>query len=247
MASNTDTDPGLPWAYNGLWGLLSSVFCVPREAPALPSIDDERIVARKPSPGFMRYMKFQYWVGISIALLAMLVVSTIVAIAEGGWALVATLAVFALVLVGALIGYLAVHLRFDTTWYVFSDRSMRLRRGLWMIRESTITFENIQNVKVTQGPLQRLFGIANVVVETAGGGNSAGDARGGLTMHAGLIEGVADAGDIRNSILSHVRSSQSAGLGDDVMEPLGRFDSPKHTEVLREIRDLAHHLASDSG
>ena len=38
------------------------------------------------------------------------------------------------------------------------------------VLETTITFENIQNVTVQQGPLQRLFGIADVRVDTAGGG-----------------------------------------------------------------------------
>ena len=66
----------------------------------------------------------------------------------------------------------ALHLRFDTTWYVMTERSLRIRRGIWVIREMTITFENVQNVKVQQGPLQRFFGISSLVVETAGGGSA---------------------------------------------------------------------------
>ena len=38
------------------------------------------------------------------------------------------------------------------------------------MHETTISFENVQNVEVRQGPLQRYFGIADVVVQTAGGG-----------------------------------------------------------------------------
>ena len=48
----------------------------------------------------------------------------------------------------------------------------RIRRGIWIIHETTITFENVQNVVVQQGPLQRWYGIANVLIETAGGGGS---------------------------------------------------------------------------
>lgn len=40
----------------------------------------------------------------------------------------------------AFVGYLAIYLRHDTTWYVFSDRSMRQHRGFWLIRESTMTY-----------------------------------------------------------------------------------------------------------
>ena len=32
------------WLYEGVWGVLTSVFCVPRMAPALPTIDREDIV-----------------------------------------------------------------------------------------------------------------------------------------------------------------------------------------------------------
>ena len=63
--------------------------------------------------------------------------------------------------------YVALHLRYDTTWYVVTDRSLRIRRGIWVIEETTITFENVQNVSITQGPLERAFGIATLVVDTA--------------------------------------------------------------------------------
>ena len=38
------------------------------------------------------------------------------------------------------------------------------------VREMTVTFANIQNAPVNQGPIQRALGIADLQVETAGGG-----------------------------------------------------------------------------
>ncbi len=232
----------LPWLYEGIWGFLTSVFCVPREAPRLPSVDSESVVSRKPSPAFVSYLKVQLWLAILLALIVTLFLSiSIIVAAQNAWVLIGTCLIASLIFVMALIGYLAIHLRYDTTWYVFSDRSMRLRRGIWIIRESTITFENIQNVKVTQGPLQRLFGIANVVVETAGGGGSSGEHGAGLSMHAGLIEGVAEAAQIRDAIMNHVRNNQTTGLGDerDKVKQREPSWSPEQVAVLREIRDLA--------
>ena len=83
---------------------------------------------------------------------------------------------------------------------------MRIRSGLWVIQETTITFENVQNVKLMQGPLQRHFGIANVIVETAGG-SSDGKRKGGQTSHQGIIEGVTqeDAARLRDIILAFLR------------------------------------------
>lgn len=240
------TPTRLAWVYEGIWGLLTHVFCVPREAPQLPRVDAESIVSRKPSPAFITYLLFQFALVVAIVLVATLIGSLAIAIAaENAWLLLGTVLVVLLVGALALIGYLAIYLRYDTTWYVFSDRSMRLRRGIWVIRESTITFENVQNVKVTQGPLQRYFGIANVVVETAGGGGGAAETGANLSMHAGLIEGVAEAAQIRDSIMSHVRNNASSGLGDEDGDDACSHGgwTPQHLAVLREIRNLAQQAA----
>lgn len=242
MSDSNSTQQQTSWIYEGVWGMLTNVFCVPRVAPVLPTIDREEIVSRKPSPGFVRYLKLQFYIGLAIAIIVLSVGSIIVVAAtENAWFLIGSVAVAAIVGLFSIISYLAIHLRFDTTWYVFSDRSMRLRRGIWLIRESTITFENIQNVKVTQGPVQRFFGIADVVVETAGGGGAQAEPGAGLGMHAGLIEGVAEAAQIRDSIMSRVRVSNTTGLGDESAESVDGQGgwSARHLEVLREIRDLA--------
>lgn len=235
------------WLYEGVWGMLSGLLCVPRAAPVLPTIESEKIVSRKPSPSFRSYMKFQFWIGTLVALMVIGVASiVVVAASENGWFLLGTVGILIVLFPIFAIAYLAIYLRYDTTWYVFSDRSMRLRRGIWLIRESTITFENIQNVKVTQGPLERWFGIANVVVETAGGGGSLGEPGAGLGMHAGLIEGVAEAADIRDSIMSRVRVTNTTGLGDESSESsqAPRNFSAAQLAILREIRDLAQNAAN---
>ena len=237
------TEHQVTWIYEGIWGLLSSAFCVPREAPVLPTQGTELISARKPSLNYLQYLKFQLRLGMAIIAIPLVVGSIVLAALESGWFLVSTVAILLGLCFISLIAILAIHLRYDTMWYVFSDRSMRLRRGIWVIRESTITFENIQNVKVMQGPLQRWYGIADVVVETAGGGGGGSHAEhgGGLGMHSGVIEGVADASAIRDAIMNRVRMANTAGLGDELHEtlpPNGNW-SASHIAVLREIRDLA--------
>ena len=240
------TDQRSSWVYEGVWGMLSHVFCVPREAPVLPVLDAEEIVSRKPSPSFVQYLKFQFRIAMLIVAVPLIGGSIILAASENRWFLLVTAAIVVLLGMITVLAYLVIHLRYDTMWYVFSDRSMRLRRGIWLIRESTITFENVQNVKVTQGPLQRWFGIANVVVETAGGGGAHSEPGGSLGMHSGVLEGVAHATEIRDSIMSRVRLANTAGLGDEssVSPAAHRNWSASHLEVLKEIRDLAKQAAA---
>jgi membrane protein YdbS with pleckstrin-like domain len=155
------------WFYRGLWGILTKWFCVPDEPPTLPASAGEFIRAFRPSDGFLRYLKFQFWLAlvvIDVAIIAAWVVVMIALLWLG--VLLAPVFLFAMIAPN-IVAYLAVHLRYDTTWYVISDRSMRIRRGIWIIHDITITFENVQNVTVNQGPLQRFFRIADVIVQTA--------------------------------------------------------------------------------
>lgn len=234
------------WLYQGLWGILTRWFRVPAQPPTLPVAPGEMANAFQPSPGFLRYLKFEFWLGIGILTFVVLAVGTTITVASplAGvlvWPLALSIA-FGL----ALVTYTALHLRYDTTWYVLTNRSMRIRRGIWIIHETTITYENVQNVSVNQGPLQRYFGIADVIVQTAGGGGGAqpqqpGGVAGGA--HTGLIEGITDAVQVRDLLVSRMRLSRTAGLGDEHHADHGDGWTLQQVQLLREVRDAARVLA----
>ena len=87
---------------------------------------------------------------------------------------------------------------------------------------------------------------ANVVVHYlyehciggSGGGGSHGKG-GQSTSHLGIIEGVANAEELRDRILLRLRASKTAGLGDEDHHHDARAVglSPAHIAALREIRD----------
>lgn len=237
------------WFYRGLWGVLTNWFRVPALPPQLPALDGEVIQILQPAPGFLRYLKFQFWILLTVIDAALVLLWGILTLAVPWLGLLITPLAVTLIIVPDVIAYLAIHLRFDTTWYLISDRSMRIRRGIWIIHETTITFENVQNVTVNQGPLQRYFGIADVIVDTAGGGGRLPGKEGaGLSgMHQGLIEGIDNAPAIRELIMNRLKASRSAGLGDEPPTLLGLARpawSPDHLAVLRDIHAVALQLAA---
>lgn len=125
--------------------------------------------------------------------------------------------------IGGLLLYLAqipvtyaiVRLEFEQRWYIVTDRSLRIRSGLVSVQETTMSFANVQQVAVSQGPLQRLLGIADVRVRSAGGGSGAEHSKGrNDSMHAGDFHGVDNAPEIRDLILERLREFRAAGLGD---------------------------------
>jgi uncharacterized membrane protein YdbT with pleckstrin-like domain len=71
----------------------------------------------------------------------------------------------------------------------------------------------VQNVTIEQGPLQRAFGIADLRVQTAGGGGG-GEQPGLRSMHTGILRGIDNAQVLRETVLARLRSAADAGLGD---------------------------------
>jgi hypothetical protein len=114
------------------------------------------------------------------------------------------------------ITYAVRRLDYEMRWYMVTDRSLRLRHGVWQISESTMSFANVQQVVVSQGPLQRLLGLADVKVKSAGGGGDSGHhgRKAGDDMHTGLFHSVTNATEIRDLIVERLRKFRQAGLGD---------------------------------
>jgi hypothetical protein len=124
------------------------------------------------------------------------------------------LAVF---VVQMLLTFAIVRLEFEQHWYIVTDRSLRIRTGIFRLQESTMSFANIQQVEIRQGPLQRILGLADVCVRSAGGGDPGAGANGHRheePLHTGVFVGVSNALEIRDLILDRLRRFRETGLGD---------------------------------
>jgi membrane protein YdbS with pleckstrin-like domain len=225
--------------------VLVHLFKVPVGPPAPPVGNYARVEVLRASPRYLTYKLLGVGCG---GVLVAFVMSLFVIAALASGKPVVLLGVVAVLCIGGpilLCAYLATRIDYDLRYYVMTDRSLRVREGAWVVDEKTITYANVQNVRVTQGPLQRMFKISDVRVDTAGGasGPKQHDAMGG---HNIVIAGIEDANAVRDQILEHLRlRGVGAGLGDldDERAASGgaRF-SPAHLEVLREIAAGAHAL-----
>lgn len=188
--------------------------------PEPPAGDPGSIRVFRAGPAYFKYKLVGWGLG-QLGALAALAVSLVVGIGfVGDWlgsgvAGAVLTALVGLAWLGILVQipltYAALRLDFEMRWYMLSDRSLRIREGVFTVREKTMTFANIQQISVKQGPLQRLLGIADIEVRTAGGGSAP---EGGGGMHQGYFRGVEDAESIRDTIHDRVRRYRAAGLGD---------------------------------
>ncbi|MBY0375124.1 MAG: PH domain-containing protein [Bryobacteraceae bacterium] len=128
-------------------------------------------------------------------------------------------------------------LDYELRWYIVTDRSLRIRHGLWNVEEMTMTFANVQQIKINQGPVQRMLGLADVEVTSAGGGAVSAEGHEKHDSHRAVFEGVDQAEAIRDLILERLKQYRDAGLGDPEDQQSGV------QVLLSEARALRQQLA----
>lgn len=253
-------------------------------APA-PESEREGVLVFRASPGYFRYRLWLWAVGQLFALIGaaavgmfLLVVSIAIVsqsapgpafgkkhqglLEQVSPAVLPTIvgAVAAVVLVvmlaQSLLAYALTRLDYEQRWYTVTDRGLRIREGAWMVRELTMSFANIQNLSITQGPLQKLCGVADLVVESAGGGPAK---PGEPNLHVGAFRGIDNAEALKAMMLGRLRALKGdGGLGDHEDHDARRGDgaatsaarpaaspsasSPPMLAALREVRDEARRL-----
>ena len=237
------------WIDSGVGAVLTRLLRTPVNPPELPVREGDSVLTTHPAPGFLSYSLLGLRIIAALLFLALIGASLAVAVEERalGLLLGAGLGVPLVILVFVL--YLMTYVSYCTTWYVISDRSVRIRSGIITVLETTITFDNVQNVSVNQGPLQRIYGIADVRIDTAGGG---GAGAGGQShdnpfqnMHQGIIRGIDNAQEIREVIVGRMKKSGTSGINDDARRSVGGESkwSPHHIDTLRGIRNAIRQLS----
>ena len=140
--------------------------------------------------------------------------------------------------------YFLQRLNYEIRWYIVTDRSLRIRSGVVWLREMTMTFANIQAIRVNANPIERLLGLANVEVQSAGGGSSH-DAHGTPSSgHVAKFQGVDNATAIRDLLVERLRLYRDSGLGEKTVETREPLALSAAGEVLQETSALRNSLAS---
>jgi len=235
--------------YNAFRELCERLLRIPPE-PGPPPGDEAQTRIFRAAPNYYKYLLALWAVKTAGAVLAVIafeigpLIGAWIGFSRGGhdsgWALLALVLLgFLLVatLVLRLFALAVVRLDFDKRWYVITDRSLRVREGVFLVREATVTFANIQNISISQGPIQRALGIADLRVDTAGGGGAAQGQHAMQNLHTTWFRGVNNASEIRELMQKRLRQLKDAGLGD--LEELAAADTPTvSADVLAALREV---------
>lgn len=63
-------------------------------------------------------------------------------------------------------------LSYSRTWYILDAQGIEIRTGVFWRRIISVPRSRVQHIDVTQGPMQRSYGLATLVVFTAGTAHS---------------------------------------------------------------------------
>ena len=121
--------------------------------------------------------------------------------------------------------------------YAIEDDAIRGESGVFWKRYVTVPFTKITNIDVTQGPLQRAFGIGTISVQTAGaGGNQA------IRAELRLI-GIRYLEGVKEKIRERIRTYSDGKVKQQPIEPAGKTKEPPVLEqILQELRAIRETL-----
>jgi membrane protein YdbS with pleckstrin-like domain len=248
--------------YERIKAPLLRLLQAPTRPPDPPAGTPESVRIFRAAPNFLKFQIVVWGSGFAGGLAAELAFVMFSHRQENG-AVELTLGwtAFAITLLITIAKYFLIRLDYDMRYYIVTDRSLRIREGALLIHEATFTYANVQNLKIHQGPIERLLGISNLVVETAGGAGGKSESKRGpgafphMHGHQGVFRGIKNPAEVRDQILALLKGYRDAGLGDPedrrramLTVPSAGYSSPAALTRLREIRDelrLLNQTAAD--
>lgn len=215
--------------------------------PHPPPGDETRTRIYRAADNYYKYLLVVWALTSALTILPTLFVTIVLAFAAVAdkelslWWTLLPLSALAIMIVAAAFHFAVIRLTYEKRWYIVTDRSLRVREGVVGVREMTITFANIQNISISQGPVQRLLRIADLRVDTAGGGGATHDHHHGPNLHTAWFRGIDNATEVRELIQERLRLWKGAGLGDHD-DPLPASRDTDLANALREVYAEAKNL-----
>lgn len=142
--------------------------------------------------------------------LAMVMVATIAAGEPAGIAIAPLITIGVLVIL--IIPYPWARLAYNNFSYQLESDRITIERGVIWKKHASIPYERVQNVDIIRGPVARILGISDILIQTAGA-HFTGQ-YGALGLAEGRIPAVApdEAKRIKDEVLSKIGKKTSGGV-----------------------------------
>lgn len=113
--------------------------------------------------------------------------------------------------------------------YIIDSDSIKGKKGVFWRRRVTVPFTKITNLDITQGPVQRIFDIGTIHVQTAGAGGPQG------TQAELKLLGIRDLDEVKDTIMEKVRGYAISRVDQLEEKVVQESDSQILERVLKEL------------
>lgn len=125
--------------------------------------------------------------------------------------------------------FLAKYIRYRTLRYVFTDKEITMSWGGIQKQSISVSYERVQDIQLSSGPLERQFSLAKVLLQTA-----SGDADAEISL-----EGFLNPADVRDQLYEKIQHSKNPNQTTPPALPGARSEtttsSPEMAEALQQI------------
>ena len=216
-----------------LWPLFVPLLKLNHTEPALP---EGTALVRHLRPS-EKWLTYQYLAAMFAMFMqfAGAVAAAIALIAQAKpWSVALAFGVLAIEFVVLGVTLVSIRVDYELRHYLVGDRSLRVSMGAMIRREVTLSYANVQNLEVQQGPIERWLGYKSLTISTAGAAQLSTQ---GENLHQVTLAGLEDADAVRELILGMLKQQRDSGLGEHQAHPPEQHALP--LERLLEIRDAA--------
>ena len=120
--------------------------------------------------------------------------------------------------------------------YIIDSDSVKMRKGVFWRKRVTVPYTKITNIDVTQGPIQRIFNIGTIHVQTAGAGGASGS-----QAELNLL-GIGDTDGLKDTIMERVRGYTISEPEEVKKEVVQESDSEIFRHMLKELTAIHEEL-----
>lgn len=124
------------------------------------------------------------------------------------------------------------YIRYRTLRYTFTDKEITMSWGGIHKQSISVSYERIQDVQLSSGPLERQFSLAKVQLQTA-----SGDANAEI-----VLEGFLNPAEVRDQLYEKIQQAKNPGQIPATVQPASSTSSPESNEIAQSLHDIAFEL-----
>ncbi len=128
--------------------------------------------------------------------------------------------------------FLAKYIRYRTLRYVFTDKEITMSWGGIQKQSISVSYERVQDIQLSSGPLERQFSLAKVQLQTA-----SGDADAEI-----ILEGFLNPADVRDQLYEKIQRSKNPNQGTPPALPVTRSETTSAPEMAEALQQIAGEL-----